>query len=171
MEISPSWWKRMNSVLSVFTWKPMRPTACSRLCNRDSALVGAFARSAILSAVSTHVIVSEDYRLVLAFFFFLVKSHFLLLDLSMFEVRRLSLCLHSVSKRFVKYHYDCDSFFGGYYTLEVFGPSSFCVWNQMSWRYLQTRVCFLHELLLWFDGLSESVKLLINFSENCFDFF
>ena len=55
--------------------------------------------------------------------------------------------------------------------LEVFAP--FVVWNQMPRRNLQIRVLprgFLHEYLLWFDGLLESV-MWINFSENCSDNF
>ena len=42
--------KHMYTVLSVITWMPMRPAACSRLCGRDSVWVGVFARSARSSA-------------------------------------------------------------------------------------------------------------------------
>ena len=52
------------------------------------AFRGVFARSAPFPAYSVSVIVSTGYYLLLASFFFLVKSHFLL-GLSTFEVRSL----------------------------------------------------------------------------------
>ena len=44
VEMSPLWLKHMNSVLSAFT---MPPSVRSRLCSRNSAGAGAFARSAM----------------------------------------------------------------------------------------------------------------------------
>ena len=41
--MSPLWAKHMYSILSTFTWRPMPPAACSRLCRRDSVWVGVFA--------------------------------------------------------------------------------------------------------------------------------
>ena len=57
----------MYSVLFAFTWKPMPPAASSRLCSRDSAWVGVFARSAILSVLSASITVWAGYCLLLAF--------------------------------------------------------------------------------------------------------
>ena len=37
VEMSPSWLKHKYSILSPFTWRPIPPVACSRLCSRDSA--------------------------------------------------------------------------------------------------------------------------------------
>ena len=45
VEMAPSYFKHMNSVLFAFTWRPVPPAACSRLCRRDSDLVDVFARS------------------------------------------------------------------------------------------------------------------------------
>ena len=42
--------KHMYSVLFVFTWCPMPPAICSRLCSQDSAWAGVFTRSAQSSA-------------------------------------------------------------------------------------------------------------------------
>ena len=50
VDMSCSWLKHMYSVWSAFTWRPMHLTACYRLCSRDSAWVGIFARSTISSA-------------------------------------------------------------------------------------------------------------------------
>ena len=50
VEISPLWLKHIYSILSAFTWRPMLPVACSRLCSGDSALAGVFAQSAMSSA-------------------------------------------------------------------------------------------------------------------------
>ena len=36
MKMSLFWLKHMYSILSAFTWRPMPPAACSRLCNRDN---------------------------------------------------------------------------------------------------------------------------------------
>ena len=44
VEMSPSWFKHMYSVLFVFKWRPMPPATYSWRCSRDSACVGAFAR-------------------------------------------------------------------------------------------------------------------------------
>ena len=46
VKMCPSWLKHMYSVLSAFTWRPMPPAACVRLCSKDSALVGVVARIA-----------------------------------------------------------------------------------------------------------------------------
>ena len=64
--------------------------------------------------------------------------------------------------------------FGGDHRLEVFTPSSLCVWNQMLWRNLQIIVLpqvILHKPILKFVGLSEFVMLRIDFSENHFGSF
>ena len=61
VEMAPSWLKHVYSVLSAFTWRTMLPSACSRLCNRDSAWVGVFAISAISSAWSASEIVSAEH--------------------------------------------------------------------------------------------------------------
>ena len=42
--------KLMYSVLFAFTWRPLPPAACSRLCSRDSAWADVFTRSARSSA-------------------------------------------------------------------------------------------------------------------------
>ena len=60
--------KHMYSILLMFMWRPMPPAACSRLCSRDSAMEGVFARSTRSSASSAAVIVSTGYHLLLAFF-------------------------------------------------------------------------------------------------------
>ena len=49
VEMSP-WLKHMYSILSAFTWRPMPPAACSKLCCWDLIWVGVFAISAMLSA-------------------------------------------------------------------------------------------------------------------------
>ena len=128
---------------------------------------------------------------------FLVKSHFLSLDLSMFKARSLSrlwtdmglmyplaeyqqqcqrICFYSVNELILSCFYWASlwlwQFLLGNQKLEIFGPSFLCVWSQMSLRNLQIRVSprgFLHKFLLRFDGLSESVMLRISFSENHFD--
>ena len=41
---------------------------------------------------------------------------------------------------FIEHHYGGDSFFRGDHTLDIFAQSSLCVWSQMPWRNLQTRV-------------------------------
>ena len=58
----------MNSVLFVFMWRSMAPAAGSRLCSRDSAWAGVFARSARSSALTVSVIISTGYYLLLTFF-------------------------------------------------------------------------------------------------------
>ena len=63
-------------------------------------------------------------------------------------------------------------FLSGDHKLEVFAPSSLCVWNQTPWRNLQTRGSpryFWYELHQWFAESFESV-MWINFSENRSDF-
>ena len=50
--------KLMNSVLFVFTLKPMPATACSRLCSRDSVWAGVFTRSTSLH-LKTHISTSK----------------------------------------------------------------------------------------------------------------
>ena len=59
--------KNICIVLSVFPWRPMPPAAHSRLCSRDSAWVGVFARSGMSSVQPVSVIVRAGYRLLLAF--------------------------------------------------------------------------------------------------------
>ena len=57
--------------------------------------------------------------------------------------------------------------------LLVLALSFLSAWNQMPWRSLRIEVSprnFLHELFREFDGLSESVKLWVVFSESCSDF-
>ena len=49
-EMSPSLLKHTYSVLSALRWRSMPLAARSRLCSRDSAWVGVFARSAMSSA-------------------------------------------------------------------------------------------------------------------------
>ena len=169
----------------------MPPAVCSRQYSRDSAWVGVFVRNPKSSALSVSVIISARYL----FLAFLMQSHFLLLDLLTFKVHSLgrlwtgmglmyplaehqqqyqrSLCLHPVSEPWLSCYYSASSwlwqFLWGDHRREVFAPSTLSVWNQMPWRNLQTKVLppgFLLELLLWFDGLSESVMLWIAFSEN-----
>ena len=55
VEMSPFSLKHTYSVLSVFTWRPMPPAACSRLCSRDLAWVGVLARSAMSSRLMSPV--------------------------------------------------------------------------------------------------------------------
>ena len=58
---------RWDAVSALFTWRPMPPAACSRLCSLDSASEDVLARSAMSSALSASVIVCVRYRLLLAF--------------------------------------------------------------------------------------------------------
>ena len=67
LEMSPFLLKYMYSVLPSLTWRPRKLAACIRLCSRDLAWVGAFARSAMSSALSASVIVCAGYYLLLAF--------------------------------------------------------------------------------------------------------
>ena len=83
VEVPPSRLKYIYSVL-FFIHMECNTFCCSRLCSRDSAWAGVFARSVRASASES---VSAGYRLILAFF--LVSSYFLLLDLSTFDVRNL----------------------------------------------------------------------------------
>ena len=50
VEMALSRLKYMYFVLFAFMWRPIPPTAYSRLCSRDSAWVGVFIRSALSSA-------------------------------------------------------------------------------------------------------------------------
>ena len=122
--------------------------------------------------------------------FFLAWSRFLLLDLLMFDMKRLwtdmelmyplaehqqqcqrNLCFHPCYYRASLWLWQ---FLWGDHKLVAFAPSSLCLWNQRLWRNLQTRVLplvFLHKLHLWFDELLEAVMLWIDFSENHFDSF
>ena len=59
----------MYSVMPTLTWSLMHPAIYSRLCGRDSAWVGVFARSTMSSAKSVSIIVSVGYNLFLFFFF------------------------------------------------------------------------------------------------------
>ena len=78
VEMASSCLKHMNSVLFTFMLHLMPLTAFSRLCSGDSVWVGVFARSARSSVLSTSVIVSLGYHLLLGFFyvklFFFVKA-------------------------------------------------------------------------------------------------
>ena len=49
LEMGLSWFKHMYTVLFVFTSRPMPPDVCSRQCSRDSAWVGVFTRSTMLT--------------------------------------------------------------------------------------------------------------------------
>ena len=66
VEMAPSL-KLKNSVLSESTYRSMSVTACSKRCNRDSAWVGVFPRSARLFVLFASKIVSLGYHLLLAF--------------------------------------------------------------------------------------------------------
>ena len=57
----------MYSVLSAVTWRPMPAAARYRLCSRNSAWAGVFARSAMSSALFASVIVCAEYLLLLSF--------------------------------------------------------------------------------------------------------
>ena len=61
--------KHMNSILFVFKWKPMPLASCSRLCSRDLAWAGVFARDTKSFQKSTSVLVSGGYCRLFAFFF------------------------------------------------------------------------------------------------------
>ena len=50
LKVAPSRLKHMYSVLSAFTWGPIRAAVSSRSCSRDLAWVGVFVRNAISSA-------------------------------------------------------------------------------------------------------------------------
>ena len=150
------------AILFAFMWKPIPPAACSWLSRRDSACTGIFARSALSPALSASVIVSARYYLL-----FLVERHFLLLDLSTFEIRflgrllanmvltyllakpqppcRRNPCLHQVSEPLlsfflIKHHYGCNSFFKGDQMRKVFASSSLCARNQMPWKNLRIKI-------------------------------
>ena len=85
-EMIPSWLKHTNSVLSEFPQRAMLLATCSRLCCRDSALTGVFARNARSSVWSA---CNSFCGIFSASCFFLVWSHFLSLDLLMFMVPNL----------------------------------------------------------------------------------
>ena len=53
VEMWPLLLQHMYSVLSAFTWRSKQPATRSRLCSRDSAQAGIFARSAMSSLQST----------------------------------------------------------------------------------------------------------------------
>ena len=122
VEMSPSWLKHVCSVLSVFTWKPVPPAACSRLCSKYSAWVGVSAR--ILSRLWTNM--------------------WLICPLAELQKCQRSLCLYPVSEPWLTCFYRASlslwQFLSGEHRLEVFAPSSLCVWNQKLWRNLRTRV-------------------------------
>ena len=77
VKIALSCLKNMYPVLLVFTWRPMPPAICSRLCSKDSDWAGEFSWSTRSSASSGSVIVSEGYRRLLTFFFSLKPSPFI----------------------------------------------------------------------------------------------
>ena len=110
VEISPFLWKHICYDLSAFIWRPMPPAACSRLCSRDLALVGTFARSTMSFVLSASIIISSEYRLVLSFFLILYYIYW---------------CLNYIVKVcvsiwwenfyfhvFIENHYGYNSFFG-----------------------------------------------------------
>ena len=37
-KMSPSWLKHLHFILSAFTWRPLPPAACSRLCSKGISL-------------------------------------------------------------------------------------------------------------------------------------
>ena len=187
VEMSTFSLRHLYSILYTLTWRPMPLAACSRLCSKDSAWVGVFARSAMSSAWSVSTIVFARYCLLLTFFSVKLFS----LDLLIFEVHspgklwinnglmyplsehqqqhQKSLCLHLVSKLLLSCFYRASSWLQQFLSrdprLEVFVPYSLCVW-----RNLQIRVSpwgFLHKLQR-FDALLGSV-MWIGFSENHFD--
>ena len=84
--------KLMNSVLSVFTQRPMSLVTGSRQCSRDSTREGIFTRSAwIIFVVCIQI---SFCRISLASsHFFLVFNHLLSLDLLMFVVYNVGMFL------------------------------------------------------------------------------
>ena len=63
VKMLPLWLKHMNSVLSALTWKPVTPAAYLRLCSRDLARAGEFARSTMSSVYSMSIIIHAGYLL------------------------------------------------------------------------------------------------------------
>ena len=59
VSMSSLWLKHVYSLFSALTWRPMPAAARSRLCSRDSAWAGVFARSTMSLVFSTSVIVCE----------------------------------------------------------------------------------------------------------------
>ena len=86
IEISSSVLTYVYFVLFAFTLRSVPSATCTKLCMKDSAWVGVFARNPISSEHSVSVIDGAGYRLLLDF---LVLSHFLSLDPSTSEVRSL----------------------------------------------------------------------------------
>ena len=171
----------------------MSLAACSRLCCRDSASGGVFARRVRSSAWSTYAIVPVRYRLFLAF---LVWKHFLSFDLLMFEVRNLGKlwieimyllaklprqyqrnhCHHLMSEPFLsclsRALLSREQFFGEDHMPKIFLhlPSVYgdkCL--EEIYKVLSRDFCTY--LFWWFDKYSESEKLSNNFFRNPFRFF
>ena len=114
-----------------FTWKPMPPAACSRLCSRDSAWVSVFTWLCMPSAISASVIISAWYHLLFAYFS--VKLFFhkiyrwfkhavyadneqiwascILLQNTSNNVKDVR-CANFDFRVTIEHHYSCDSFFG-----------------------------------------------------------
>ena len=85
------------------------------------------------------------------------KSCFILSDrLDFHMIDNLSIAVHAFMRL---------QFLWGDHTWGVFAPSSLCIWNQMTWRNLQTIVLpwdFLLKFLRCFDRLSKSMMLWIS---------
>ena len=136
VEISP-WLKHMYSILTAFTWRPMLPIACSSICSKVSAWAGVICKKCYVIYM---VCVHTSFRWVSsASCLFLVQSHFLLLDLSTFEVHNLRRLWMDMVLKYplqnssnngkevcvsiwwanlgihvtIEHHYGCDSFFEG----------------------------------------------------------
>ena len=81
VDVSPVWSKYIYSVLCALTWRRMPAAARSRLYSRVSVWAGAFARSAISSALSASVIDFAGYLLLLSFVRLKLFSLILSMDL------------------------------------------------------------------------------------------
>ena len=80
-------WRRLDLVWNTWSlfylaipWVSMPLAACSRLCNRNSAQPGVFAKHARSSALAAFIIVPACYRLFLTLF---IWNYFLLLDVEL----------------------------------------------------------------------------------------
>ena len=157
-------WFGLNHTYSVFsalTWMPIPPAAVSRLCGLGGCLCQQ--RYVIRAVRICHRVLPASH---LFFFFFLVKNHFLSLNISTFETRSLgrwwtgmvlkyhltehlrqyqrSLYLHLVSRLLLLCFYTVSlwlqRFLWGDHRQEVFASSSLWVWSQMPRRNLQIRM-------------------------------
>ena len=84
VEMLPVWLKHIYSVLCALIWMLMPAAACSRLCSWVLVWVGAFARSAMSSALSASVIVFVGYLLLL--FFVSLKLFSLILSINVLSM-------------------------------------------------------------------------------------